>query len=105
MTAQPTVNAVAEIVTFTLAEGIDDAQFLTVMQQTMDFARANPGFRARTLSKGEDGRWTDHVVWDTMETAKSMAAQFMEQEFAPAVGFVIDPDSIEMRHQHVYWGP
>ncbi|SDW34412.1 hypothetical protein SAMN05444358_101564 [Ruegeria halocynthiae] len=94
---------VAEIVTFTLADGTMPEQFVKLSQASEAFVRAAPGFAHRQLSQGEDGRWTDYVVWTDMKSAKDAAAAFMHQDFAPALIAAINPDSAQMRHETVQW--
>ncbi|MEO1106513.1 MAG: hypothetical protein AAFX90_01185 [Pseudomonadota bacterium] len=94
---------VAEIVTFTLNDGTSPEAFVALSQSTESFVRAAPGFAHRQLSQGDDGRWTDYVVWQDMQAAQNAAAQFPEQEFAPALMAAINPDSLQMRHENVLW--
>ncbi|WP_425082907.1 hypothetical protein [Ruegeria profundi] len=94
---------VAEIVTFTLAEGTSPEAFVKLSQSTESFVRAAPGFAHRHLSQGEDGRWTDYVVWQDMKAARTAAAEFPQQEFAPALMAAINPESMQMRHEAVLW--
>jgi hypothetical protein len=94
---------VAEIVTFTLAEGTSPEAFVKLSQSTESFVRAAPGFAHRHLSQGEDGRWTDYVVWQDMKAAQTAAAEFPQQEFAPALMAAINPESLQMRHEAVLW--
>lgn len=94
---------VAEIVTFTLAAGTTSEDFVKLSQRTEAFVRAAPGFAHRQLSQGEDGRWTDYVVWTDEKSAKDAAAAFMQQDFAPALMAAINPDSAQMRHETVLW--
>lgn len=97
------MTQVAEIVTFSLAPGVTDAEFVALSQATEGFVRATPGFVHRQLTKGADGRWTDYVIWQDMETAQKVAATFPEQAFAPALMAAIAPDSAQMRHEEVHW--
>ncbi len=94
---------VAEIVTFTLAEGTSPEAFVKLSQSTESFVRAASGFAHRHLSQGEDGRWTDYVVWQDMKAAQTAAAEFPQQEFAPALMAAINPESLQMRHEAVLW--
>ncbi len=94
---------VAEIVTFTLANGTTSEQFVKLSQASETFVRTAPGFAHRQLSQGEDGRWTDYVVWEDITSAKEAAAAFMQQDFAPALMAAINPDSAQMRHENVLW--
>ncbi|WP_170348914.1 MULTISPECIES: hypothetical protein [Ruegeria] len=94
---------VAEIVTFTLANGTTPEEFVKLSQASEAFVRNAPGFAHRQLSQGEDGRWTDYVIWTDMKAAKDAAAQFPQQTFAPALMAAIQPDSVQMRHENVQW--
>ncbi|WP_171174309.1 hypothetical protein [Ruegeria sp. HKCCD8929] len=94
---------VAEIVTFSLADGISPERFVTLNQTSEAFVRAAPGFVHRQLSQGADGRWTDYVIWRDMETAQKAAAAFPQQEFAPALMAAIAADSVQIRHEAVRW--
>lgn len=94
---------VAEIVTFTLTKDTSPEEFVKLSQASEDFVRAAPGFAHRQLSQGEDGRWTDYVVWTDMKAAQEAAAQFPQQDFASAMMGAINPDSVQMRHEHVRW--
>ncbi|KIC44558.1 hypothetical protein RA28_16815 [Ruegeria sp. ANG-S4] len=94
---------VAEIVTFTLAKGTTQDEFVKLSQASEAFVRAAPGFAHRQLSLGQDGRWTDYVVWTDMQAAQNAAAQFPQQDCAAAMMAAIDPDSVQMRHENVLW--
>lgn len=102
MTQQPVQNVV-ETVTFKLAAGIGPDQFVTLMKTTAAFVQNNPGFIFRRLSAGEDGLWTDTVVWSDIDTATAAAAEFPKQDFAPAVMAAINPDTVQMRHEVIHW--
>ncbi len=94
---------VAEIVTFTLANGTTPDEFLKLSKASETFVRSAPGFAHRQLSHGEDGRWTDYVVWTDMQAAQDAAAQFPQQDFAAGMMAAIDPESVQMRHENVLW--
>ncbi|WP_420586924.1 hypothetical protein [Ruegeria sp.] len=94
---------VAEIVTFTLADGVTPEEFVKLSQTSEAFVRAAPGFAHRQLSQGADGHWTDYVIWQDMKAAQDVAAQFPQQDFAPALIAAIQPDSVQIRHENVLW--
>lgn len=94
---------VAEIVTFSLADGITPEAFVKLSQASEAFVRAAPGFTHRQLSLGEDGCWTDYVIWQDMKAAQDVAARFPQQDFAPALMAAIQPDSVQLRHENVLW--
>ncbi|CAD0185437.1 hypothetical protein RUESEDTHA_02324 [Ruegeria sp. THAF57] len=94
---------VAEIVTFSLANGTTPEEFVKLSQASEGFVRSAPGFTHRHLSQGEDGRWTDYVVWTDMKAAKDAAAQFPQQDFCADLMAAINPESLQMRHENVLW--
>jgi len=99
----PNTATVAEIVSFELAQGVSDAQFIEISQKTKTFVRTSAGFISRNLSKGDDGRWTDYVLWQSMDAALTTAAEFPKQPFAPELMAAIKPDSVTMQHQNLLW--
>ena len=94
---------VIEIVTFSLADGVTKEAFLEISKGTEAFVRSLPGFIHRQLSHGEDGRWTDYVTWDSMESAKAAAAAFMADGCTADLMKAILPDSANMRHEALLW--
>jgi len=94
---------VAETVTFHLNKGVTAADFLAAIKTTEEFVRSSPGFVFRRLSVGEDGRWTDTVIWQDMETALKVAEEFSKQDFIPALMAAIDSESLIMRHETIQW--
>lgn len=97
------MTQVAEIVTFALAEDTDEQAFIGLSRASEAFVRAAPGFLHRQLSCGDDGRWTDYVIWADIDSARAAAARFPEQGFAPALMRAIDPASLSMRHEDIRW--
>ncbi|MHA6300223.1 hypothetical protein [Devosia sp. CAU 1758] len=89
-----------ELVTFRLS-GADRDAFLAANAQVNDWARQQAGFVSRTLSEGDDGVWTDMIVWSSAEDAKAAAAR-MEQEMGRfAAMAMIEPTSVVMRHSAI----
>ncbi len=94
---------VAEIVTFKLVDGVSDAQFVEISKASEAFVRAAPGFISRQLSKGDDGIWTDYVLWQDMDSALAVGKAFPEQPFAADLMGAIASGSEQIRHQFVMW--
>lgn len=101
--AAGSTQIVAEIVTFKLNDGVTDAEFVDISKASEEFVRSAPGFISRLLSKGEDGVWTDYVLWQDMESALAVGKAFPEQAFAPSLMGAIKSGSAQMRHQYVVW--
>lgn len=93
---------VAETVTFKLADGVTHDQFIALIKKTEAFVHTHPGFIFRRLSSGADGQWTDAVIWADMETAQAAAAEFQNQDFAPALMAAIAPGTAAMRHEIIH---
>ncbi|MEM6594328.1 MAG: hypothetical protein AAF672_06015 [Pseudomonadota bacterium] len=103
--SQPTEMKIAEIVRFKLKPGVSDADYIALNQPSHIYSSSIPGFISRTLSKGEDGEWTDYVLWDNMGSAKAAADGFMAQDWAPAMVGAIDETTMQMTHQQILWQP
>jgi hypothetical protein len=94
---------VLEVVTFRLAEGVSDAAFLAAAEATAAPLRRQPGFVARSLTRRADGGWTDLVTWTSLSAATAGAEAMMaDPAFGPFVA-LIDPASVEMRHDALLW--
>ena len=95
-TANPV--AIAEIVTFRLRPGTDEARFLADARATDRPVAAQPGFLRRSLSRDDTGLWTDYVEWTDLASATAAAQAVMGlPEFGPFIA-AIDPDGMVMRH-------
>jgi hypothetical protein len=90
---------VIEIVQFRLAEGANREDFVASAAATMSALCATEGFIGRTLSEGEDGTWTDHVKWTSLELAQAAMAGSMENEALLPFIMVIDPESMALTYQ------
>lgn len=95
---QDVVIPVLECVTFRL-NTVDGGAFLEANQAITHWLRQQAGFVSRTLAEGEDGQWTDLVVWSgAVEAAAAAAAMNTIMADFSAMS-MIDPSSIVMRHQ------
>lgn len=101
MTNQKSITA--EIVTFTLADSITDAQFIAASKTTEAFLRSSDAFISRTLSKAKDGRWTDYILWSDEKAARAFADTLFKQPFAAAWMATIKPDTVKMTYETVLW--
>lgn len=99
------LSQIAEIVTFELKEGVSDADYLALNQNSHAYISYSRGFVSRRLSKSADGRWTDYTVWQSLDDAQAAQAGFMAQEFAPAMVGAINGETLRMEHQQVLWSP
>ena len=100
-TAAP--QPVAEIVTFRLVPGTDEATFLSAAKATEAPVAARPGFLRRSLSRDDTGLWTDYVEWADLQSAEAAAqAVILLPEVAPFMA-AIDPNSMEISHRTILW--
>lgn len=92
-------HPIIETVSFKLTDGVTESAFRAEIPASTAFIKARPGFRARRLSCGEDGRWLDHIEWASMEAAQSASEAFMQEQSLMGFAQCIDMESAEMRHQ------
>lgn len=93
---------VAEIVTFALKDGTDEAAFLATLRATQSWVDGMAGFRGRQVSRGPDGRWTDHIIWANAASAEAARIGFGQQDFAPDMGEALNHETLVMRHETVF---
>jgi hypothetical protein len=92
-------SAVVEIVTFSLAEGVTNAEFLATVDAVSQWARNQPGFISRDLAFSEsDGRWMDMIWWKSQPDALAAADAIITSEACGAMMSLLDESSIVMMH-------
>ncbi|MEM6636470.1 MAG: hypothetical protein AAF667_11320 [Pseudomonadota bacterium] len=103
--AQPDVTArpVAEIVTFRLADGVTEAQFLAAAALSHGFLQRQPGFIRRRMSRADNDQWTDYVEWRGMGDAEAAGAALMETPAMEPFLQALDPASVRLRHETLVW--
>lgn len=89
---------VIEAVTFRLAPGVSEADFVGTVHATNTYLRTRSGFVSRRLSRAEDGTWLDHIEWETLDAAQSAARDFPTQAGVAPFIQAIDAGSAQMRH-------
>jgi len=94
--------AILELVTFKLAKGISDEVFLAENEHLNNWVKTQPGFEYRALAQTNDGRWTDTVFWQDMETASAAQQSFGDEPSLQGMMKVIDMDSIKVDHQQIH---
>ena len=90
---------VIETVSFKLAEGVEDADFIKTTDAVSSYLQSCKGFNTRRLSKADDNTWLEHIEWDNMDDAKAASASFMDQESIVPYMQSIDPETVSMSHQ------
>lgn len=80
---------IIETVTFKANDGVEDDALFAALRGIDGFLNGRDGFVRRHLSRGEDGTWLEHVVWENMEKALAAAAEFPgSPEAQAAMGFI-----------------
>lgn len=92
------MSTVLETVTFRLAPQASQQHFISASQPTMDWVRQQPGFVYRTLSCDDQGVWSDHVLWQTLDQAQAASDAFMGVFANSEFMALIDPGSVQMQH-------
>lgn len=99
----PVDAPVMEIVTFRLAEGVSQKDFLTSAAKTEVLLRARGDVVRRWLTVDDTGLWTDLVEWTSQSAALKTAAEVVEHpDFQPFMA-MIDPKTVSMRHAGILW--
>jgi hypothetical protein len=91
-------NPVMELVTFRINAQVSPDAFVAASAAVSTWARAQPGFQSRALSRSEDGTWFDVVLWNSAELAQAAAEKMMIEMGTSDFMTMIDPSSIQMQH-------
>ena len=96
------MTTTAEIVTFRLLPGADPQAFAKAAADMEPFLQETGGMISRHLSVDDDGLWTDHILWTSLEMAKKAAAEVMQHPSAQPCMAMIDGPTAQMRHARVH---
>lgn len=93
---------ILEVVTFKLASGVNDEDFLKIVDKMeQNFLCNSDGIVRRTISKDDKENWIDTVEWaDTKAAMGAMEASMKEATAAPFLQ-AIDPNSIVAKHWNI----
>ena len=76
---------IVEIVTFRLADGVDEERFLAADHRVQtEYFYLQRGIVRRTTARGADGGWLVLTFWDSIEDADS-AASALPEEYASLI--------------------
>jgi hypothetical protein len=90
--------AIIETMTFRLATGVDEAEFLGIDKRLQsEFAYQQPGLVRRTTARGDDGSWVVIDVWLTADHADAMSARWDADALAAEFMAHVDAASVEVR--------
>lgn len=93
----------AEYVTFHLNPDAALDEFLAAARATDAILSNRPGYLARHLSRGPDGRWTDCVLWADAASAMAAGEAIMSDPRAASFMAAIASEGMEMRHETLHW--
>ena len=91
-------DPVAEIVTFRLGAGADPEAFAKAAEGLTPFLAATGAVLSRTLSRDDDGFWTDHIVWTSRAAAEDAARRIQQEPAAAPFMGMIDPGTVSLSH-------
>ena len=91
-------KSVVEVVTFKLAQNVSADAFIESAKAVNQFLDTTDGFVRRHLSVADDGVWTDHIEWQSLEQAQSASQSLMQFEAAKPFLSAIDGESVTMGH-------
>jgi hypothetical protein len=89
---------VIEIGIYKLVDGVDDQQFLKILDAFQsEFLAKQAGFTGKHMvSKGEDGRWVEMVFWNTMDNVQKATENVMADPAAQPLIQAIDMNNMEV---------
>ena len=87
-----------EVVLFKANAGVSREDVISAVAKTQPIIEAFDGFIARQLLEGEDGQWMDLVQWQSLEQAKTAAAEVEQNESLAEAFSVIDFSTVQMLH-------
>ncbi|MCE2596458.1 hypothetical protein K6Y31_16805 [Motilimonas cestriensis] len=98
------MNSVIEMVSFKLAAGVTEQDFMAAVARSQKPIAQLAGFQYRSLSyNAEQQRWTDIYYWQSMTAAKAADEAFMSSVDCQALIALTDKDSVVMQHQEVHF--
>ncbi len=84
-----------------LRHGKTPADWLKVNEEIAAWSRQQPGFRFRSLSETEDGKWMLDVYWDSRAAAEAAEEKFRLEMLGAAMPF-IDPTSFTFGYSQAH---
>ena len=91
-------KSVVEVVTFKLAQNVSSDAFIESAKAANQLLDNTDGFVRRHLSVADNGVWTDHIEWQSLEQAQSASESLLAFEAAKPFLAAIDGDSVQMGH-------
>jgi hypothetical protein len=90
--------AVIEVLTFRLADGVDQDEFLDADQQAQtEFLYNQRGLLRRTTARGADGEWLVVTLWASGPDTDVSAAAGRDDPTVSRLTSLLDPSSVTTR--------
>jgi len=87
--------AVVEVVTFRLAAGIEQDDFLVADKRAQtEFLYLQPGLLRRTTARGLDGEWLVVTLWVTGRDADAASVSARDDPATSLLTSLMDPSSV-----------
>ncbi len=99
--SRTTIGQVLEIVTFSLAKDVSEADFMVAAEASNGALIVMPGFLNRRLAKAEDGTWIDVAEWRDEPSAKVAGRLFHKLSQAEVFCSMIDMSSVRLSHHQI----
>lgn len=87
-----------ELVLFKINGNYSDRAILEAAAMLNDFIESQAGFISRTLSKAEDGTWSDLVLWTDLDSARKAGEKVMNEPCAGKFFSMIDESTMQFLH-------
>ncbi|MDW3222253.1 MAG: hypothetical protein R8G34_05095 [Paracoccaceae bacterium] len=92
---------IAEIVTYRLKDGVTTQDVVKAAQATEPFLGSTGAVVSRSLSRDENGVWTDYILWTSLEAAKATEAQAMQRPEFMFFFAMMAEKTVELRYATV----
>jgi hypothetical protein len=93
---------IIEMVTFALAEGVTEQDFMTANAQFETFLNAQTGLLYRSLAKQHNSKlYIDVIYWASLHDATRVQQAFYDSPECQRLIEYIDKDTVELTHSQV----
>lgn len=92
---------IAEIVTYRLKEDVTKHDVVKAAQATKAFLDSTGAVVSRSLSRDENGVWTDYILWTSLEAAKATETKAMQRDEFAVFFSLMAEKTVELRYATV----
>ena len=94
-------QTVIETVCFKLNKSASREDFTAAAREVSQWVKTRPGFVQRRLSCAEDGTWTDHIEWESMDAAREAAGAIGSAPETARFLAAIDGETVQLTHSEL----